>query len=277
MNSRFGYKKWSQHKKKLHRRRKNYKKGTFIPRIIADTNIWYQLGKDDALFDAIKDKLTPIYNNLWEMSNTGALYKKPDLVRNGIRKVMLCSKKMIIAEPLKYLIKRANRNYQVKIGTYTKQMLIFTQKIANGYYIDEKQKEQFYNYIQQSKEPLNQIANNFNMTAFECKNKIKNYKKHRQTNTYFLVVQYLDFLARQATNNLFGLRKLPLKEYELLVLVLDKYFKELETGERKWERNDLFDLFNLAYIRRGDKYWTNERKWIDIIKAVGCEHYLYQS
>ena len=38
----------------------------------------------------------------------------------------------------------------------------------------------------------------------------------------------------------------------------------------------LFDLFNLAYVRRGDKYWTNEKKWIDIIKAVGCEHYLYQ-
>ena len=84
-------------------------------------------------------------------------------------------------------------------------------------------------------------------------------------------------MARQATNNLFSLRRLPLKEYELLVLVLDKFSKELEIGERKWQRNDLFDLFNLAYVRRGDKYWTNEKKWINIIKAVGCEHYLYQS
>ena len=147
------------------------------------------------------------------MSNTGALYKKPDLVRNGIKNAMLCSKKMIIDEPLKYLIKRANRNYQVQVGAYTKQMLIFTQKIANGYYIDEKQREEFYNHIQQSKEHLKQIADDFNIAALKCKSKIKNYKKHRQANTYFLVVQYLDLMARQATNNLFSLRRLPLKEY----------------------------------------------------------------
>lgn len=83
-------------------------------------------------------------------------------------------------------------------------------------------------------------------------------------------------MACQATDNKFCLKKMPLKEYELLILVLDKFFKDLETGERKWQRNDLFDLFNLAYVRRGDKYWTNEKKWIDIIKAVDCEHYLYK-
>ena len=45
-------------------------------------------------------------------------------------------------------------------------------------------------------------------------------------------------MARQATNNKFNLKRLPLKEYELLILVLDKLFKDLETGERKWQRND---------------------------------------
>ena len=189
---------------------------------------------------------------------------------------MLCSKRMILTEPLKYLAQRANEKFPVKIRVYTKQMLIFTQNIANGYGIDERQKEEFYLYIQQSKKQLEQIADNFNNTALECKSKIKNYKKHRETNTYFLTIRYLDFMVQQATEKQFNLKKLPIKEYELLILVLDKFFKELETGERKWQRNDLFDIFNLAYVRRGDKYWTNEKKWIDIIKSVGCEHYLYK-
>lgn len=112
MNRKLNHKKWSYHKKKLHCKRKNHRKSIFVPRIIVDTNVWYQLGKDDVLFNKVKDKLTPIYNNLWEMSNTGALYDRPDMVRNGIRKAMLCSKKMIIAEPLKYLISRANKNIE---------------------------------------------------------------------------------------------------------------------------------------------------------------------
>lgn len=277
MDSKLNHTKWAYHKKSLHRKRKNRKKRAFVPRIIVDTNIWYQLGKDDALFNKVKDKLTPVYNNLWEMANTGALYERPDMVRNGIRKAMLCSKRMIITEPLRYLAKRANRKFQIKMRMYTKQMLIFTQKIANGCYIDEKQKEEFHHYILQSKEQLKLIAEDFNNTALECKSKIQNYKNHREANTYFLIIQYLDFMVHQATDKQFNLKKLPLKEYELLILVLDKFFKDLETGERKWQRNDLFDIFNLAYVRRGDKYWTNEKKWINIIKDVGCEHYLYES
>ena len=78
-----------------------------------------------------------------------------------------------------------------------------------------------------------------------------------------------------ATQGDFDLKRVPLHDYELLVLVMDCFFKKLETGELKWQRNDLFDLFNLAYVRRGDKYWTNEKRWIQIIKTAGCDGYLY--
>lgn len=88
----------------------------------------------------------------------------------------------------------------------------------------------------------------------------------------YLSTKIIIAFITKSYQDLFGVRSY----INALILVLDKLFKDLETGERKWQRNDLFDLFNLAYVRRGDKYWTNEKKWIDIIKAVGCEHYLYQ-
>lgn len=51
MNRKLNHKKWSYHKKKLHCKRKNHRKSIFVPRIIVDTNVWYQLGKDDVLFN----------------------------------------------------------------------------------------------------------------------------------------------------------------------------------------------------------------------------------
>lgn len=53
MNRKLNHKKWSYHKKKLHCKRKNHRKSIFVPRIIVDTNVWYQLGKDDVLFNKV--------------------------------------------------------------------------------------------------------------------------------------------------------------------------------------------------------------------------------
>lgn len=276
MNRRLNYKEWTSYKKRLHLKRKQNKKKRFVPRVIVDTNIWYALADNEELFNKVKNELYPVYNNLWELSNTGRIHSNPEKVMNTIRKVMLCSKRMIIHEPLKYLIGKSNKKYKPFMTRYTQDMLNFTQKIANGYFIAENQKENFQKHIKEVKEGLDQVKTNFNNTAIECKNKIKNYEKHRKKETWFLIVRFINYMAQQATENKFNLKKLPLGDYELLILVMDNYFKKLETGETVWQRNDLYDLFNLAYIRRGDKYWTNEKKWIEIIKDVGCEHYLYK-
>jgi hypothetical protein len=276
MNKKLNHNKWAFHKKRLHKKRKRHKKSIFIPRIIADTNIWYKLGDNQTLFDKVKDELCPTYNNLWELSNTRRLNTSPEKARNAIRKVMLCSKRMILYEPLKYLTKRSNKSYKPTITSLTRSILDFTGKIANGYYINDIQKANFQNHVREVKENLSQIESDFNNMAHECKRKIKDFKKHRKQQTGLSIVRLIDFMVQKATDKKFNLKRLPLNEYELLIFAMDNFFKKLETGETVWQRNDLFDLYNLAYVRRGDKYWTNERKWIEIIKNAGCEHYLYK-
>ena len=44
----------------------------------------------------------------------------------------------------------------------------------------------------------------------------------------------------------------------------------------KIKDNDWFDFSILAYVQPGDKYWTNDRKWLRLIKEAGCEEYLYE-
>lgn len=132
-----GFTKKANHKRKI--------RSKFVSRIIADTNVWYQLGSDELLFDRVSSKLVPVYNNLWEMSTTGMLHDKVKIlkVRNGIRKMMLCQERMILMEPLRYLIALGNKGYANRIRAYTIYMLKFTQKIAHGYYIDDSQQENF--------------------------------------------------------------------------------------------------------------------------------------
>jgi ribosomal small subunit protein bTHX len=245
-------------------------------RVIADTNIWYKLGDNQELFDKVKETIYPVYNNLWELSATGRLYSAPEKVRNAIRKIMLCSKRMIIEEPLTYLIKQSNKDFHAEISPLTISMKNFTREIANGCYLQENQKDIFYKFISDIKKDLDEIKSDFNETALICKEKIKDLKKHRKQETWQGTVRFINFLAKGATGGKFNIEKLPLSDYELLILVIDNYFKKLETGDIKWQRNDLFDLFNLAYVRKGDKYWTEEKKWINIIKEINCEHYLYK-
>lgn len=270
-------KRWALRKKRFHLNRKRKIRSKFVSRIIADTNVWYQLGSDELLFDRVSSKLVPVYNNLWEMSTTGMLHDKVKIlkVRDGIRKMMLCQERMILMEPLRYLIALGNKGYANRIRAYTIDLLKFTQKIAQGYYIDDSQHENFRIALNEIKADLCKIQNSFNEVATLCKSKIKNLKKHRDQTNYLLIVSLLDYMAKMATQGAFDLKRVPLHDYELLVLVMDCFFKKLETGELKWQRNDLFDLFNLAYVRRGDKYWTNEKRWIQIIKTAGCDGYLY--
>lgn len=277
MTSQNNKKRWALRKKRSHLNHKRKIKSKFVGRIIADTNVWYQLGSDDLLFERVSSQLVPVYNNLWEMSTTGMLHDKAKIlkVRNGIRKMMLCQKRMILMEPLRYLIALGNKGYANRIRAYTIDMLKFTQKIAHGYYIDNSQQENFRFALNEIKADLYQIQDAFNEAAALCKQKIKNFKKHRAQTNYMLIVGLLDYMAKMATQGDFDLKRVPLHDYELLVLVMDCFFKKLETGELKWQRNDLFDLFNLAYVRRGDKYWTNEKRWIQIIKTAGCDGYLY--
>lgn len=93
---------------------------------------------------------------------------------------MLCSKGTILTEPLKYLTKRANEKFPVKMRAYTEQMLIFTRRIDNGHSLDEKQKKNFTFIRNDQKNDLNtlQIIPIIQLLNVKAKsNAIKNMEK----------------------------------------------------------------------------------------------------
>jgi hypothetical protein len=50
----------------------------------------------------------------------------------------------------------------------------------------------------------------------------------------------------------------------------------MELSKMNMKPNDWFDLAILAYVRPGDKFWTEDNRLIQMIKEAGCEHYLYK-
>jgi hypothetical protein len=275
MNKVLNYKKWASHKKKLRRRRRQAKKGLVVYRIIPDTNVLYKLGSDDRLFNHVKNNLYPTYVNLWELTNTGSLVSKFSVVRCAIQKMLLCKDSLLLVEPLKYLIEFSNKNCTLGRREYAKQLLLVARKISDGATIKEELQSEFELYLNEAKEEMKNVEIKINEMAVECKKKIKNNQRHRKILSLPIVYQLVDSWAVTATCGQLKLKKSILSTNELFFKVLDNYFKCLEVGEYKWKRNDLFDLFNMAYVRKGDKYWTHEKKWLTLIKKAGCEQYLY--
>lgn len=270
------HKQWARCKKKLHRRRKNKRRASFVSLIVADTNIWYYLGNNEPLFLKLRGQLAPTYVPLWELCNTGVLKSDPLRVQNACRRILEAKKNMIYEQPLRYLIKSCNRR-KFKPNTILEihGLLETASRIARGATIAEDRGKDFYKHILERKQGLKAVKKSMDELAMRCKSKIKNKGKHRKAYSLPIIIDYLNFLAKQATNGQSNLRKLPLRNYELLIYVMDLFYKKLETGSSVWKENDLNDLFILAYVRRGDKYWTKDQKWIDLIKEACCEEYLF--
>lgn len=66
--------------------------------------------------------------------------------------------------------------------------------------------------------------------AEECKKKIKNPNKQRERYTIPLTVNYFNHLVSQIKKGKYNQKKLPSRNYELLICVTDLFFKKLETG-----------------------------------------------
>lgn len=64
-------------------------------------------------------------------------------------------------------------------------------------------------------------------------------------------------------------------KFELFINVFNYWLIEIDLGKETVTANDLIDVFNMIYVTPIDKYWTNESKWIEKIKAAGMARYIF--
>lgn len=243
-------------------------------KIIADTNIWYGLGNDELLYQKMKQNpIVPTFVNIHELSKSENLIDKEDLSRNAIRMLFRFNETTIYEPPFIYLA-RLKQEYVYDIPTEIGHWLKFTSKFAKGHSIDPDKREAFKQEIIAGRKNLEEVAKLFNDEAESIRNRILDKKAHKKIDTYQITAEFINFCIIQSTEGVVNIDGFQLDNIELLVKTLDHFFKTLETSHMKVQANDWYDFAILAYVQPGDKYWTREKRWINLITEAGCSHYL---
>ena len=246
--------------------------------IIADTNIWYNIGNGliDAAVIGEGNKLIATFISIDEFSRTANLIERPKETRNAIQSMFKYSNKHAILEPpLFYLKKLENFNYAYDIALHQESILTFTEKIARGYGIELSKRDEYRIFCESRKANLQSVADIFNIEARKLKENIKEKGKHRKENSIPLNRQLISLFVEKQTGE--GLSKnFDWTQIELFEKSLKVFLNALETGAMVMKPNDWYDLFIMVYVSPERKYWTRDCKWLDIIKTAGMENYLFE-
>lgn len=261
------------------RPRKKKKKSILIRTpIITDTNIWYYLGKlNESDFNKYRKlKLIPNYINIKELSTTGYISEKPELVRNAIRRIFSFQENTLFAPPFIYLVEEINHisifNPRKDIG----DILTFTTQFAKGAKINEKHNKDFEKWVKEKKEHSKKLSDLINNYAEEIK---QEYSKDElmSKNTLSATLEFIKNIAKSATENKYNIDCIECSKIELLLKTLDLFLKKLVITNMKCKPNDLYDFALLAYVKPGTLFWTHEIRWQKLIEEAGCSKYLYNS
>jgi hypothetical protein len=246
-------------------------------KIVADTNVWYYLGDDEALFEKVKNEpICPNHINLIELCSSENLVNKEELVRRAVQKIFYFQENTIFEHPF-VSIGQLNCKYDYDIEKEIGDILRFTSNFAKGATVDNSKKDDFFNWVAEKKAIKVEMSEMFNKAAEEIRVKITNKKKHRNNDTYQLRGEFINMFVSAVTQNKCNIIGMELNNIELLMETLDTYFKNIELSSMKIEPNDWNDLALLGYVRPGDMYWTFENRWKNLIIQAGMEKYLYQS
>ncbi|GAJ07797.1 unnamed protein product, partial [marine sediment metagenome] len=110
----------------------------------------------------------------------------------------------------------------------------------------------------------------------EIRKKITDKKKHKEEDTIHLNRNLISLFVSSQTNDNGLPNDFEWNKIELFEHTLKQYFMELETTDMKVQPNDWYDLFQLIYVQPGDKIWTRENRWKNLIIKAGMEKYLYE-
>ncbi len=244
-------------------------------KIIADTNIWYYLGQKVIRYESIMNQpIRPTFVNIFELSKSHNLLDKEDLSRSAIQMLFKFRKKVIYEPPFIYLAK-LHQDYIFNPQSEIRNWLTFTEKIASGYSFDESKKEAIKMKLDSISAGLSSGADLFNAECEKSRLLIKNKKAHKQIDSHQITGRFINVCVETLTGGKCNLYEFDLNRIELLVRTLDHFFKTIETSRMKIQPNDWYDFAILAYVQPGDKYWTREKRWIELITQAGCEDYLY--
>jgi len=245
-------------------------------RIIADTNVWYELGNNQQLLDSVRcEPITPTFVSLSELTLSGNMVMKEAEVQAACRAMMRFGRNLILDPPFIHLAKIL-KGYEFDGEATFADKLEVAARLANGGGVAPEHRETFREVISHKRAVFEGGADVFNREAQRIRAQIADKKnEHLAIDSIPLVAGFIDYCVRETTNQDITLEDAPLKGFELLLVVLDAFFKKMEVTQMSFKGNDWNDIALLAYVQPGDRLWTSEGRWRNLINEVGMSDYLY--
>ena len=256
-------------------------------KIVCDTNVWYYVenGKIKLEDYNLKFPLYSTYLSLNELLTTVQWNSNPELIFRVIE-TMRKNSFIILATPQNYVtgiclgIESDILNNNTILEMQYK--LMFCQAAKEDFYSTSTEKTIFKAWID--------YVNNFNLyhqeTANYAEMLVHDLQKQAINKEYKKAV-YENKKASEAKSNLFteskyrtifgeDLSKLPiyLSQFELFNNTQFQFIKSIRVAGFGHNANDFEDMDNLMYVNEGDLYWTEENRWLNLIKEAGMTKYL---
>lgn len=252
--------------------------------VVCDTMIWYDIANGKIDLNSLKNvSLVATGINVLEMCSSENLYKKPQEIKNAIIAMHNNHGLLIEYAPIDYLLfHHVNKDYNSKSRPNIINSLDDLQYIMQGNLnlglISTSDKSFLENGIINFNKPYVEYVNNLNLLLIEMRSKIinldgdrYNFKKYLRNNTKkFSEEILLEIFSNELKLQIKQI--LPFvnwEEFEFFNEMLNLYLLEkLKSRDAKFHLNDIFDLFNMAYVGKNDLYWTIEiNPWLRIMNS----------
>lgn len=248
-------------------------------KIICDTHIWYNIGNGHIDPKPIIDsgnKLVANYNNINELVHTHNIVDNENGTRKAVQAIFTYSKNHAILEsPLLHLKKLADPSFEMDWTNHIEPMLTFTEKFAQGEKIESGKEEEFKKLGNARKDDLQKAADTLNEEAKKIKEAQKGKPQIKREERIVSSRKLISHFVSVQTKSEGLPENFDWNKIELLENVLTDFFISLEKGAAQITANDWFDLFLLAYVQPGDKVWTRENKWKNIIDNSDMKKYRF--
>jgi len=263
--------------------------------VVCDTMIWYEIAKGNIVPEEhpeIDFVATGI--NIIELSSSENIVSNFPLVKDAIAAMYKHHSTVIAFEPWDHiLVHNSSIQHESFSSSALKDNLNALSAIMSGRFDDEMAKSENANFMKQLIDEFNAPSRKFTTKMNEALvndrrrgakiyGKRKNYVRKLQEGFTFneirrLILDILANIKNMKREEMVG--KIEWNNIELFFLTWDMYFKEKTIiANGKFHHNDFYDLLNLSYDGKGDKYWTLEKHpWLRLMSSnPNTMKYLYK-
>jgi hypothetical protein len=242
--------------------------------IICDTNIWYSV--DSLIRTDPQANLNATLINLLELCRSPKNLKRLDETRVACKQLVQRNKGICVYSPMKSIAIASGIGVDDGNEALVRDCMTFIANVAEGAEIDPARSDAFAAMLKFEQKRSTDIAEQLNGIVDSVREIGINKRDPNRNTDINSTKLFIASMIGKSIQSEVQIDQINWEEAELLLHTMHWLHLDLEVSKRRWQPNDVNDLYNLAYVGKGEKYWTLEKRWNNVIERAGMGHYLYR-